>query len=69
MERMADSFSMMGEEERRNWSMESAADWVLDEALYADSHKLTPLPFTVEDVYETILAMIKIDELREIWNG
>ena len=65
VERIADSFSMMDEEEMRNWSREAAADWVHDENLYAAEHGTTPLPFDVEDVYDTIKAMIETEEDSE----
>ncbi|MCD7775357.1 MAG: hypothetical protein LUH40_07240 [Clostridiales bacterium] len=65
IERMADSFSMMNEEEMLNWSKEAAADWINDEKLYAAEHGVTPLPFDVEDVYDTIMAMIETEEDAE----
>ncbi|MCD7797861.1 MAG: hypothetical protein LUG84_00415 [Akkermansiaceae bacterium] len=65
VERMADALSMMDKEEMRNWSREAAANWLHDEKLYAAEHGILPLPFDVEDVYDTIKAMIETEKNPE----
>lgn len=62
VERMAESFSMMDQDEKAAWSKEAAAAWVQDEIRYAAECEIPPLPFDVEDVYDIIRAMIAEEE-------
>ena len=61
MERMADSYSMMDDEEKENWSMDAARAWIADENKYARDHGKMQLKWDVEDVYGTIAALIEGD--------
>lgn len=60
--RMAESVSMMDQDEKAAWSREAAAAWVQDEIRYTEECGVPPLPFDVEDVYDTIRAMIAEEE-------
>lgn len=62
VERMAESVSMMDQDEKAAWSREAAVAWVQDEIRYATECEIPPLPFSAEDVYDTIRAMIAEEE-------
>lgn len=59
VEEMAKGLSYMDEKDIEKWSYEDAKDWIHDYVLYKKSIGQTPLPFDVDDVYDTIKAMIK----------
>lgn len=57
VEQMAKTIDYMSDEEKENWSYKAAQDWVSDQIKY-EAQNGTPLPYDIEDVYDTIKAML-----------
>ena len=54
-------YDTMDEQDAASWSLEEAEKVVADQILMDRQHGLSPLPYEVEDFYDTICALIALD--------
>ena len=54
-------YDTMDEQDAASWSLEEAEKVVADQILMDRQRGLAPLPYEVEDFYDTICALIALD--------